>query len=392
MIDWLKKYWRLARAVRLGLLSERSDRSEAIKSELDREIAAIDSEAGRLIARIKELVGLRDYFVELREASGSAPSDDGEDPETFEGYALKFGEHGGDYIGPDALTPQPTIELAPGVSSVPGRCGGDAVVTGTRVRTSTLADLHRTGDTIGRLAFEFNLNEAEVHHAIAYEQHIRAYTCHQCQDGGLVASFANCGEDCGKLPARCTFMLPGYGEVTRPVSRIEYGHMVEGPAGGYSIGFNGEIEPVPAGPDLFQGDCLPRSLDDLRVLMISDTMGDHFAEDCGALISEADDKGWRKLEIKASEGVFAQAVKLGVFDGYSMGGVPVKTDPDIDRCTLELWCIRPFVRQGSEVIIDDSMPKGVIRFVGANGTVHDMHITTQEPTDGSPAKEGKDDE
>lgn len=61
------------------------------------------------------------------------------------------------------------VELAPGVTADSGVQCGHPCVTGTRVTTDTLADLHRQGATIAELADDYELTARQVRQALAYE-------------------------------------------------------------------------------------------------------------------------------------------------------------------------------------------------------------------------------
>lgn len=61
------------------------------------------------------------------------------------------------------------IELAPGVTADAAVQCGHPCVTGTRVTTDTLADLHRQGVSIAELADDYELTLRQVRQALAYE-------------------------------------------------------------------------------------------------------------------------------------------------------------------------------------------------------------------------------
>jgi uncharacterized protein (DUF433 family) len=55
------------------------------------------------------------------------------------------------------------------IEKVPGRCGGQAVVTGTRIRVATILASYRQGMTVEEILQEYpHLRPAGIHDALAY--------------------------------------------------------------------------------------------------------------------------------------------------------------------------------------------------------------------------------
>ena len=55
------------------------------------------------------------------------------------------------------------------IEKVPGRCGGSAIVAGTRIRVSTILACYRQGMTVEEILQEYpHLRPADVHDALAY--------------------------------------------------------------------------------------------------------------------------------------------------------------------------------------------------------------------------------
>jgi uncharacterized protein (DUF433 family) len=55
------------------------------------------------------------------------------------------------------------------IEKVPDRCGGRAVVSGTRVRVSTILGCYRQGMTVEEILQEYpHVRAADVHDALAY--------------------------------------------------------------------------------------------------------------------------------------------------------------------------------------------------------------------------------
>jgi uncharacterized protein (DUF433 family) len=55
------------------------------------------------------------------------------------------------------------------IEKVPGRCGGRAVVGGTRIRVSLLLGMYRKGMTVEEIVEYYpHLRPADVHNALAY--------------------------------------------------------------------------------------------------------------------------------------------------------------------------------------------------------------------------------
>ena len=55
------------------------------------------------------------------------------------------------------------------IEKVPDRCGGRAVVTGTRIRVSLILALYRQGMTVEEIIQQYShLRPADVHDALAY--------------------------------------------------------------------------------------------------------------------------------------------------------------------------------------------------------------------------------
>jgi len=55
------------------------------------------------------------------------------------------------------------------IEKVPGRCGGSAVVAGTRIRVSIILGCYRQGMTVEEILQEYpHLRPADVHDALAY--------------------------------------------------------------------------------------------------------------------------------------------------------------------------------------------------------------------------------
>ena len=55
------------------------------------------------------------------------------------------------------------------IEKAPDRCGGRAVVAGTRIRVATILACHRQGMTIEEILQEYgHLRPADVHDALAY--------------------------------------------------------------------------------------------------------------------------------------------------------------------------------------------------------------------------------
>jgi len=55
------------------------------------------------------------------------------------------------------------------IEKVPGRCGGRAVVAGTRIRVATVLGCYRQGMTVEEILQEYpHLKPADVHDALAY--------------------------------------------------------------------------------------------------------------------------------------------------------------------------------------------------------------------------------
>ena len=55
------------------------------------------------------------------------------------------------------------------IEKVPGRCGGRAVVAGTRIRVSTILACYRQGMTVEEILQEYpQLRPADIHDALAY--------------------------------------------------------------------------------------------------------------------------------------------------------------------------------------------------------------------------------
>lgn len=61
------------------------------------------------------------------------------------------------------------VEVAPGVTCDSGIQCGHPCVTGTRVTTDTLGDLHDQGVTIAELADDYDLTPEQVAAAVRYE-------------------------------------------------------------------------------------------------------------------------------------------------------------------------------------------------------------------------------
>ena len=55
------------------------------------------------------------------------------------------------------------------IEKVPGRCGGQPVVSGTRIRVATILTCYRQGMSIEEIVQQYSsLKPADVHDAIAY--------------------------------------------------------------------------------------------------------------------------------------------------------------------------------------------------------------------------------
>lgn len=54
------------------------------------------------------------------------------------------------------------------IEKVPGRCGGQAVVVGTRIRVATILMAYRQHRSIEELAEQFQLRPGDIHDALAY--------------------------------------------------------------------------------------------------------------------------------------------------------------------------------------------------------------------------------
>ncbi|MDZ4779095.1 MAG: DUF433 domain-containing protein [Planctomycetia bacterium] len=54
------------------------------------------------------------------------------------------------------------------IEKVPGRCGGRAVVVGTRVRVATVLTAYRQHKSIEEIVEQFQLRPGDVHDALAY--------------------------------------------------------------------------------------------------------------------------------------------------------------------------------------------------------------------------------
>ena len=55
------------------------------------------------------------------------------------------------------------------IEKVPDRCGGQAVVAGTRIRVATILSCYRQGMTVEEILQEYpHLRPADVHDALAY--------------------------------------------------------------------------------------------------------------------------------------------------------------------------------------------------------------------------------
>jgi uncharacterized protein (DUF433 family) len=58
------------------------------------------------------------------------------------------------------------------IEKVPGRCGGRAVVVGTRIRVSIILTLYRQGMTVEEIVQQYpHIRPADVHDALAYAYH-----------------------------------------------------------------------------------------------------------------------------------------------------------------------------------------------------------------------------
>jgi uncharacterized protein (DUF433 family) len=54
------------------------------------------------------------------------------------------------------------------IEKAPGRCGGQAVVVGTRVRVATILTAYRHHRSIEELVEQFQLRPGDIHDALAY--------------------------------------------------------------------------------------------------------------------------------------------------------------------------------------------------------------------------------
>lgn len=55
------------------------------------------------------------------------------------------------------------------IEKVPGRCGGRAVIAGTRIRVSVIIWCHRAGMTVEQILRQYpRLRDADVYDALAY--------------------------------------------------------------------------------------------------------------------------------------------------------------------------------------------------------------------------------
>jgi len=55
------------------------------------------------------------------------------------------------------------------IEKIPDRCGGRAVVAGTRIRVATILECYRRGMTVEEILQEYpHLRPADVHDALAY--------------------------------------------------------------------------------------------------------------------------------------------------------------------------------------------------------------------------------
>lgn len=94
--------------------------------------------------------------------------------------------------------PPDATELAPGITSTPGVCGGEPCIAGTRWRTSTAREYHY--DSLRILRDYPHLTVAQVDAAIAYERELPApvalpvlpATCGEC---GHYNSLGECRDD-----------------------------------------------------------------------------------------------------------------------------------------------------------------------------------------------------
>jgi uncharacterized protein (DUF433 family) len=76
---------------------------------------------------------------------------------------------GGDPVRQTRLPLVYRTEVAPGVTADSAIQCGHPCVTGTRVTTDTIADLHSQGETIEVLCEDYDLTVEQVNAAVAYE-------------------------------------------------------------------------------------------------------------------------------------------------------------------------------------------------------------------------------
>jgi uncharacterized protein (DUF433 family) len=67
------------------------------------------------------------------------------------------------------------MEVFPGISMDPDIRFGKPCITGTRIDVATLVGAVAAGDTIERIAREYDLTEAQVRSALSYVAHVAAH-------------------------------------------------------------------------------------------------------------------------------------------------------------------------------------------------------------------------
>lgn len=68
-----------------------------------------------------------------------------------------------------------SMEVFPGISMDPDIRFGKPCITGTRIDVATLVGAVAAGDTIERIAREYDLTEAQVRSALSYVAHVAAH-------------------------------------------------------------------------------------------------------------------------------------------------------------------------------------------------------------------------
>jgi len=86
------------------------------------------------------------------------------------------------------------------IEKVPGRCGGRAVVVGTRIRVAIVLGCYRQGMTVEEIVQQYpTLKPSDVHDALAYAyEHIVEVEADIAADNEVVA--ANTVRNAGRIP------------------------------------------------------------------------------------------------------------------------------------------------------------------------------------------------